>query len=293
MNESKAPGLSMYHISPRKSTSGEVFAPEPKVTFWRGASLVSCQLGVPKGGRGRSHVWTRGDIHKFSKGSRRRVLRLISTLRRTSVPVFCTLTYPDIFPDDPGLWKKHLDNFFKRLLRKYPSAVIVWRMEAKARKSGENTGMIAPHFHLLAYNVEYFSLLTWLPRAWFEVVKSGDPRHYNAGTRVERVRSVNGVLYYTSKYICKAENLDLPGWGRYWGIVNRRELPGIRGEFEVVEVEAETALTVLRYMRRLGSMCYKKGRYIGRRKVPGWGAKYTLICDAEFWYKTLPKIAGG
>jgi len=166
----------------------------------------------------------------------------------------------------------------------------MWRMEAKVRKSGENQGKIAPHYHLLVWNVPYLCLLSWIPSGWFEVVGSGDPRHYNAGTRVEAVRSVKGVIYYTNKYICKAENFNLPGWGRYWGMINRQDLPGIQGEFEVIELDYKTAKTVLRYMRHLGSMCYKRGRYIGRRKVPGHNIKYTLTCDAEFWYKTLPKM---
>jgi len=288
---SEGAGLSMYHISPQKVTGGGVFYPEPKISFRRGASLVSCQLGVAKGGRGRGHAWVRGEIENFSKGSRRRVLRLVASLKRSAVPLFCALTYPDLFEPNPRMWKKHLDSFFKRVLRKYPHAVIVWRLEPKRRKTGVNAGNIAPHFHFLAYNIPYYSFLGWLSGAWYEVVKSGDPKHFNAGTRVEPVRSVRGVLYYTSKYICKAENIPLPGWGRFWGVVNREELPKVQGEFEVVQLDERTALQVLRYMRRLGSMCYKRGRYIGRRKIPGWGAKYTLICDSEFWYKTLPKIA--
>ena len=296
-----SPRLSMYHISPQKFSDGVVFAPEPKIKFWRGASLVSCQLGVPRGGRGKSHTWSRGVIHKFSKGARRRVLRLVATLRRSVTPVFCTLTYPDLFEPDPRIWKKHLDILFKRFGRKFPGATIIWRLEAKRRQTGESTGMIAPHFHLLAYNVGYFSLLNWLPLAWYEVVGSGDPQHLawhrgecGNGNKpcVQPVRSVRGVLHYTSKYICKAENLDLPGWGRYWGIVNRHDLPGIQGEFEMVELGEQAALDVLRYMRRFASICRDKhGRYIGRRKVPGWGAKYTLICDADFWFKALPKIS--
>lgn len=289
MTESGA-GLSMYHISPREVRIGTVLEPEPKIKFRRGASLVSCELGRPKGGIGKRHDWIRGEIRSFSKGSRRRVLRLLASIKRSQVPVFCTLTYPDIFPEDPKIWKRHLDRFFKRLIRRFPEAVVIWRLERKPRLSGENQGEIAPHFHFLAYNVPYYVLLRWMSLAWYESVGSGDSRHFNAGTRVEQVRSVNGVMYYTSKYICKAENLELEGIGRIWGVIGRSELPNLQGEYEVIELDSKSAMMILRYMRRRGSELYKKGRYIGRRKVPGWGIKYTLICDSEFWYSALPKI---
>jgi len=287
----------MYHISPQKIPDGQFLAPKPKIRIYRGASLVSCELGKPRGQKGKRHDWRRGQITGFSKQSRRRVLRLVSTLRRTVAPVFVTLTYPDLFPADPRTWKIQLDNLFKRLVRSWPGAVVIWRMEAKPRQTGVNTGKIAPHFHLLVYGVPYLALLTWIPRSWYEVVGSGDPRHFNAGTRVEQVRKVEGVLYYTSKYICKAENYPLPGWGRFWGIVGRKPdkqgtggLKAIQGDVELEELDEKTAMMVLRYMRRRGSELWHKGRYIGRRKVPGWGTKYTLICNAEFWVNALPKI---
>ena len=304
MTES-GPGLSMYHISPQNLPGRSGFEPGPRIKFRRGASLLSCELGKTQGTRGKKHDWVRGAITHFSKQSRRRILRLVASLKRSVTPVFCTLTYPDLYPEDPRIWKKHLDTLFKRMLREYPKAIVIWRLERKERKTGENQGKIAPHFHLLAYGVPYVSLLHWLPLAWFETVKSGDPRHFNAGTRVEPVRSVQGVLYYTSKYICKSENDELEGIGRMWGIVGRSEvirdekgevigkhnkLQDIQGEFEVIELDGATAMTVLRYMRRKASELYHKGRYRGRRKVPKWGIKFTLIGDAEFWYGALPKI---
>jgi hypothetical protein len=264
-----------------------------------GASLLSCELGRTKSTKGKRHDWSRGVITNFSKQSRRRILRLVASLKRAMKPLFGTLTYPDIFSPDPKIWKRDLATLWKRLLRQYPKAIVIWRLERKDRKTGENKGAIAPHFHLLIYNVPYLVMLAWLPLAWYEIVGSHDPRHLavlrgKAGNGnkpcVEEVHSVRGVLHYTAKYICKAENLDLDGIGRMWGIVGRAELPGIQGAFEVVEIDPRTALTVLRYMRRKASEVYRKGKYRGRRKIPGWGIKFTLIGDSEFWYKALPKI---
>ena len=283
-------GLSMYHISPQEKQKYPERVYKPEVKIWRGASLISCKLGDLQGGKGRTHDWKRGDIKKFSKGSRRRALRQVAKLKRSEVPVFVTLTYPDIFPENPRLWKNHLDSFFKRLLRRYPRAVAFWRLDEIERKSGENKGKKAPHYHLLIYGAAYLSLLPWVSRSWYEVVGSGDLDHLKAGTRVEPVRSVNGVLFYTAKYICKQDNDLLEGSGRVWGIVGRAELPGIQGKIEIIELDRKSALTVLRYMRHKGSEIYKKGRYVGRRKNPKWGIKYTLIGDSEFWYSKLPYI---
>lgn len=305
----------MYHISPQPDAifvepPGMVDRPRPfvgwgekdiqpaKVTFRRHASLVACDMGQPVNGKGRRHEWQRGKIKAFSKGARRRALRLVASLRRELRPSFATLTYPDIFDVNPRRWKRDLDTFLKRLLRRWPSAVVIWRLEPKKRKSGENKGNTAPHFHLLIYNVPWQYMIYWMGRTWWEVVGSGDPDHLKAGTRVEYVRSVRGVLNYTAKYICKSESTSLPGWGRYWGIVNRKPadgngggLPALQGRFEVVELDPEAAKIVLRYMRHLGGMIYdKRGKYIGRRKIPKWGTKYTLISNAEFWYSALPKI---
>jgi hypothetical protein len=241
-------------------------------------------------------TWTRGLIKGFSKQSRRRILRIVATIKRIEKPVFVTNTYPDEFPTDGETMKKHLTRFFKRMIRAYPDAIILWRLEPQKRKSGTNKGEIAPHYHMLIWKVPYAELREWIPVNWFEVVGSGDERHLLAGTRVERVRSVHGVLNYTSKYICKSIEFLVEGWGRYWGIINRDDFKTIQGKSVSVQIDSKTAMTVLRYMRRRGSEIYKKNKetgkneFAGRRKTPKHGRKYTLICDSDFWQKALPKI---
>lgn len=275
-------GLSMYHISPQK----------PFVTLWEGASLVVAQLGKMQVRTGRRHEWKRGDITEFSKASRRRILRLVATLKRTEISMFVTLTYPDDFERNPRIVKTHLDKFFKRLLRKFPNAIILWRMEPKVRKSGVSAGEIAPHFHLLIWNVEYKKLREWIPLNWYEVVGSGDERHLDAGTSVEPVKSSRGVMFYTAKYICKSDSYIMPGWGRYWGVVNREMLKTIQGKRTVIEIDDASAKTILRYMRRKASEVYnRKGQFIGRRKFPKWGHKFTLIGNADFWREVVEKTS--
>jgi hypothetical protein len=285
-------GLSMYHISPR---SGDK-ASRPEVTLWRGAGLITAELGKVQAKQKPNQEWVRGEISSFSKQSRRRILRLIATIKHTLISSFVTLTYPDHFEQDPRKVKKHLDNFFKRLIREFPEIVVIWRLEAKQRKSGLNAGKIAPHFHLLIWNVEYKRLLAWIPANWYQVVGSNDEKHLKAGTSVEPVRSSNGVMYYTAKYICKADNLKLFGWGRYWGVVNRETLSTIQGERVNIKIDDATAKTILRYMRHKASEVYKsvkrKGQrrehvLVGHRKFPKWGYKFTLIGNADFWERAI------
>jgi hypothetical protein len=285
-------GLSMYHISPK--IRGKY--PEPKVTLWRGAGLIAAQLGEFQTKQNSPREWVRGEISSFSKQSRRRILRLIATIKHTKISTFATLTYPDNFEEDPRKVKKHLDNFFKRLVREFPEIVVIWRLEAKQRKTGLNAGKVAPHFHLLIWNVDYKKLLAWIPKNWYQVVGSNDEKHLRAGTSVEPVRSSNGVMYYTAKYICKADNLKLFGWGRYWGIVNRESLSTIQGERVNIVIDDKTAKTILRYMRHKASEVYKsvkrKGQQrehilTGHRKFPKWGHKFTLIGNADFWERAI------
>jgi hypothetical protein len=137
--------------------------------------------------------------------------------------LFITLTYPADFPGEWTEWKRHLDVWLHRVVRKFPRAAGVWKLEPQQRG--------APHFHLLVLGVPFIAG-TWLSRTWFEVVGSGDVRHLRAGTNVQLARSHKGVLAYAAKYTSKSDALP-PGWrggvGRFWGVFHRAAL-GIRYE---------------------------------------------------------------
>jgi hypothetical protein len=80
----------------------------------------------------------RGAVSGFSCKSRSRMLALVSSLNAKIHPVFVTLTYPLLWDNDPLAWKSDLDTFGKWLLRKYPSASFIWKLEPQKRG--------APHF---------------------------------------------------------------------------------------------------------------------------------------------------
>lgn len=194
---------------------------EPKLTLRLGGSLSQVKTGLGGGGEGGD----RGLVTGFSSASRRRLMRLIASLERDARPIFVTMTYPDVFPDDLAKWKRDIDVFGKRLARKHPQAGFLWRIEFKERLTGANKGEIAPHFHLLVYGVGIRDLLGWVSDAWWSVVGSLDWDHLRAGTRVERIYSWGGIMRYVGKYIAKQDDYPAEWQGRAWGVVGRANLP--------------------------------------------------------------------
>jgi hypothetical protein len=232
--------LSTAHISPQ----GEV--KKSGVTIWTGGGLIKAQRSgpytSPQVGGGK-----RGKIKIMSKGSRRRLMQRIAKTRQDTKPVFITLTYPDIFSEDPRAWKRDIDCLAKRLFRKNVGGV--WRIEFKKRKSGQNVGQVAPHFHLLAWGLDAIELLCMIPRAWYEIVGSEDQKHLAAGTRVEAIRSWKGVMSYTSKYISKADNDIVPdGAGRFWGVFGDKFIPW--SETDEISCTDKQVIQLFRYLRR-------------------------------------------
>lgn len=162
----------------------------------------------------------RGAITGFSGAARKRLIELMASLNRQRLrrlPLFVTLTYPAKWPDEPQVWKRHLDTWLKRLEREYTGLSVIWKLEFQSRG--------APHYHLLVFGARWISP-QWLSRSWYEVVDSGDINHLMAGTKVEFIRSWRGVMFYASKYLAKKTNEGLmPGVGRFWGVMHRERLP--------------------------------------------------------------------
>lgn len=163
----------------------------------------------------------RGRVQGFSARSRSRMLKQLAKINRDKITdaLMITLTYPGVYSADERRWKRDLDVWTKRLLRKNPLASYVWKLEFQERG--------APHFHLLLFNVSYLAK-DWLSKSWYEVVGSGDERHRVAGTQVARIRRANSALAYAAKYVTKRDGIEDAGyWGRYWGVYGRERLPVI------------------------------------------------------------------
>jgi hypothetical protein len=263
---------SNYHSTREAGTGLSTCHNSPQLISYSGSRYLKVQTGRRKPDLGRRNnsipvpIAKRGRITGFSKKSRLRMVQELSKLRSDARAILLTLTYPGEYSDDPVQWKNDLDNFMRRLARKFPGVSGVWKLEPQKRG--------APHFHLLVWGAEYMDLLTFVPWSWYEVVGSGDLRHLQAGTRVERVRSYRGTMFYASKYLGK--EITAADWGhagRWWGVFGREHLP--YGQMTVMEISERQSYELIRYMRRFA-------------RIRGFSYKsLTINCDADQWVGKL------
>lgn len=247
-------GLSMGHISPRGFAD-----------IYSGASLI--KVSKPKfktlcrkggGIRGKAG---------FSVKSRRRLMQTLSRVKRSETPIFLTLTYPGQYSSDPKRWKRDLDCFWRRLVRRYPHASAIWKLEFQKRG--------APHYHIFVWGVPYAYLRGFVAVNWFEVVGSGDIRHLQAGTRVEYLRSVRGTFYYAGKYISKSE-AAIEDVGRWWGVLGAEFMPW--GELIKRGLNYSQAVELMRAMRRFAHIKARDYKSL------------TLMCTADQWLRLIDSL---
>lgn len=122
---------------------------------------------------------------------------------------------------------------------------------------------------------DYVSIKEWVSLAWYQVVGSGEHDHLRAGTRVERIRSPQGVFWYASKYVAKIDTEQVPGVGRFWGLFNAAQLPW--AEIVSVEFTRDQAVRLLRIARRYVNR--PGGRHFKFRA----GLGMSIFCDAKWW----------
>lgn len=169
--------------------------------------------------RGNPEPSPRGEIHGFSRASRKRMIRDCAKMGK-AIPIFATLTYPDVWPADPAVWKSDLATWWKRVTRKKPSLGAFWRLEPQKR--------FAPHYHLLIYDKSGkrpFLPKKWIADSWAEIT-NGNPA---ACSRIESLKSHRGGMFYAAKYCAKLPEGEYPeGWdnaGKHWGKLSVNNLP--------------------------------------------------------------------
>lgn len=217
-----------------------------------GGHTVTVKPERPPGMTGLEVGGVRGEITEYSRQSRNRLLRLIGKTDKFQQPVFVTLTYPDVYSRDKAKWKRDIDVFGKRLVRKFDNPAFIWRVEFKERQTGQNAGVVMPHYHLLVYGVSAVDLRKWTSEAWYQVCDSGDEKHLKAGTSVERLKSWNGVISYVSKYIAKLDKFPDDWTGRVWGIVGRNNMPW--AAIVTIALDGQTAIRLVRLGRKFCKM---------------------------------------
>ena len=168
----------------------------------------------------------------WSMQSRMRLLRLLNKIDYPMLgpSVFVTLTYPDrVQVEGYGERSQHRAVFL-RYVEKYLSRNVacIWRIEWEERKSGAYTGKLAPHFHLMLLNVPFLPherVREW----WRQAIQAGDGPLVS---EVKRIKNVNGVARYLSKYVSKYRSLDISTYhnspikfGRHWGVCRPELVP--------------------------------------------------------------------
>jgi hypothetical protein len=245
----------------------------PFVEWTAGASLLKVSGG---GDFERQGGGKKKPITGFSKGSRRRLMQTIARIKPDGeLPCFVTLTYPDKFPE-PRESKKHLKTFIKRLLRAHPLCGVIWKLEPQERG--------APHYHMMVWGVENFTLCNFVVESWHDIAGAGDENHklFHAGLLagskpcVEPVRSWRGVWSYASKYLGKT--FEIAGWdslsvGRYWAVIQKQNIPF--GQQMVMRITIKDAHVWMRYQRRF--MGLKSRSY----------PSLTTFCKADDWINNL------
>jgi hypothetical protein len=209
---------------------------------------------------------TRADIGGFSRRSRMRLLKLCASIpwRLFETRFFCTMTYPDDFPTDGRVVKRHLKVFRKRLERRWGKQAVVWKLEFQRRG--------APHFHLLlsvSSETVMKDFQQWFSSAWYEVVGSGDLRHLLAGTQAAIADTdcgkyfAYGVKSSGSKEYQNQVPDGFQSVGRFWGSWN------VKPEWKGAEISGADFVQLRRRMRAWSKA---NGGYVPRhsRVQGGW-----------------------
>ncbi len=197
----------------------------------------------------------RGSVCGFSPASRRRLRRLLATVRWPLLPPahFVTLTFHDVPADWLGRFRALLEWLRRR------DAWYIWRLELQKRG--------APHFHLIVWcsrlNIEE------LESHWHSVANPSSEAHRRYGTHVREVESYRAACVYLSKYLAK---VDAPGalagtpldGRRVWGA--SRDLPV--AALHEWRLSARGFWLLRRAARRL-----LRARRRSRSFGPHWGAR--------------------
>ena len=237
--------------------------------WWRSVVIdVDCQGSLLKvkivsgrhGTQPPKQSGTRGIVTHFSKDARKRMIDLMARLDRKKIawgrhkPKFITLTYDRNMIDHKKA-ARDLKVFVERMQERYPRCSIIWRKEQQKRG--------AIHFHLMVFGVPFMEIHTSMDTGWqdhWNQVSGNSIKNRNSFD-IEVIKSMNGVMFYVSKYMAKEDtqppketeytsekipygqidqsaNVNTPflglsmphifsatSTGRWWGCYGRKNLP--------------------------------------------------------------------
>jgi hypothetical protein len=216
----------------------------------------------------------RGQIGGFSSAARLRMIKEIAVIdwTQTGRCLFLTLTYPDSLglrtykerTKDRTLVTRRIERYLGREI------ATLWRLEWKARKSGERTGSMMPHLHMLLFGVEY---IPWDDiRMWWRQVLGYDGQLH---TYVQRIKNGEHAAKYAAKYAAKDGSSSLVNaayldglLGRAWGVTRAKLIP-------------RAALTTYRNLPRAVERALRVlGSEMRHHNAPESQGSYCVIGDA-------------
>jgi len=171
-------------------------------------------------------------IGAWSIQSRMRMLRFVNSIdySRLGPSLFVTLTYPDHIRRNEYPQRTQDRNVFLRYVETYLGRHVscLWRIEWEERQSGAYTGKLAPHLHLMLFNVNF---LSWQRvRMWWRKSIGAGPGPLV--TETKRIYNEDGACRYLSKYVSKYRSLDILTYlnsgiqfGRHWGCTRVELVP--------------------------------------------------------------------
>lgn len=223
----------------------------------------------------------RGKISGFTRQSAARLRRVVNQFdqRNELPPDFVTLTYPAEFETARGS-KQDLNRFGKALVRAFPAAVAVWKLEPQKRG--------APHFHLIVVGAPGLTA-DWCARTWNAIAAPGDEKHLrvhlgqaggNNRPCCERASTWSRVNDYISKYCVKL--VDATAWhepGRFWGKINSPMFSRYV-HLERHDVSRAAAQKIERVGRKLRAS-KTRGRFLIR--IESWDKDNPTTRDVRSW----------
>lgn len=167
---------------------------------------------------------------EFDGKKRKRMLDKFNSWRfRCENAAFCHLTYPAEYPQNWRLWKLNLKEFKRLLLKRFPQAEGMWKLELQKRG--------APHFHLVIdfrARCSIKRLRQWVDAAWARIAHQDDVHQGKYACRVEPIWSIRHCLNYAAKYCNKINAAPIGDdgneltaadlgdtMGRQWGVIGK------------------------------------------------------------------------
>ncbi len=188
----------------------------------------------------KSSIASRNPIRKWTKKSRKGLVRFLAACVLPKSWDLITLTYPGVFPLDGRRVHRDLEAFLDRVQRQFGKLALVWKLEFQRRG--------APHWMIFLQRPAGVSIgerHSWVDHAWASVL--GEQQYVRA-TWMEWVGDpVRYVLKYLRKDSKEYQDVVPPDYhhvGRWWGTRY------LRPEWEMLRITPDLFFRTRRLLAR-------------------------------------------